>query len=364
MSEEFQMSRNTVRKGMREIETGEEAVDKFGERGRKKSTEKLPDLEKHIREVFDAQSQADPKLQTSRLYTNMSIRELRKQLIIQHGYTDEELPSERTLCSIANELKYTVRTVKKTAPLKKVPETDLIFENLARVHENAADDDSVVRLSIDTKDRVKIGNFSRGGTSRVDVKAYDHDFGDEYVTPFGIMDVKEKTVDISICTTSVTADFMVDRLEEYWIANGYSGMGRTLLLNADNGVENSSNRTQFIKRMVQFSADHNTPITLVYYPPYHSKYNPIERVWGVLELHWNGALLDSAETVEKYTQTMTYAQKSPNVSIITQVYEKGVRVAKQAMKIYEQALERIAGLEKWFVRITPQKSLEVLATTG
>jgi hypothetical protein len=294
----------------------------------------------------------------------MSVQELRNQLMKRYGYPDEELPSVRALNNIVNEMKYTVQSVKKTKPVKKVPETDFIFENLSRVHEESSDDDSVVRLSIDTKDRVKVGGFSRGGKSRVKVEAYDHDFGDGYVTPFGIMNVKEKTVDISLSETKVTADFMADRLEEYWMANGYSGSGKSLLLNADNGPENSGSRTQFIKRMVEFSIEHNTDITLAYYPPYHSKYNPIERVWGVLEQHWNGTLLDNKETVVKYIQSMTYDQKAPkSVGIIAQAYKTGVRVGKKAMGIYEQALERVAGLEKWFIRISPRKCMEVLAFT-
>jgi hypothetical protein len=194
----------------------------------------------------------------------------------------------------------------------------------------------------------------------VEVKALDHDFCDEFVTPFGIMDVKEKTAEISICESKVTPDCMVDRLSEYWAARGHSGGHKTLLLNMDNGPENSSSRTQFIKRMVEFSAEHNTHVTLAYYPPYHSKYNPVERLWGVLEKHWGGALLETKEIVMRYIQTMTYAKKPPEVSIITKTYEKGVRVCAEDMEIYEDALERVAGLEKYFVRISPHKSKSVL----
>ena len=136
-----------------------------------------------------------------------------------------------------------------------------------------------------------------------------------------------------------------------------------MLLNADNGPENNSNRTQFIKRMVQFSIEHNTDVILAYYPPYHSKYNPIERVWGILEQHWNGGLLDTPEAVENYIKTMTYDKRCPCVEIIEKIYETGAKVSGQFMKIYETALERIAGLEKWFVRISAKKCMEVLAFT-
>jgi len=68
---------------------------------------------------------------------------------------------------------------------------------------------------------------------------------------------------------------MVDRLIDYWESHGYVGSGKKLLLNQDNGPKNSSRRTQFIKRLEEFSIDYDVEITLVYYPPYHSKYNPI-----------------------------------------------------------------------------------------
>jgi len=362
-AEILKVGRGTIRKGMKEIESGKEIKDRYSDRGRKKSTEIFPELEKQIRDIMDSQSQADPKFQTDRLYTNMSIMELRKQLIKQYCYEDVELPTSRTLNTIANNLKYTVKTVKKSKPAKKIPETDLIFDNLDRIHKQTAADDDVIRLSIDTKDRVKVGEFSRGGATRVETNAYDHDFGDTYVIPFGIMDVKKKTVEISISETKVTADFMADRLEEYWIMHGYSGANKTLLLNADNGPENSSSRTQFIKRMVEFSIEHNTEVILAYYPPYHSKYNPIERVWGVLELHWNGALLNTKDVVKKYAETMTYDKRRPTVNIVDKIYDTGIKVSKELMKIYERALDRLQGLEKWYIRISPIKAMNKLAVT-
>jgi len=360
VAEEFRMSRNTVRKGVHEIESGEKIEDRYDQRGRKKTTEKLPELENQIRTILDSQSQADPKFQTDRLYTDLTIEEIRRQLIKQFGYADDILPTSRTLCTIVNELKYTVKTVKKTEPIKKVEETELIFENLKRVHEEAAKDDNVVRLSGDAKDRVKVGDFSRGGKSRVEVKAYDHDFGDEYITPYGIMDVKTQETDVFLNETKATADFIVDSLIDFWVSHGYAGSGKRLLLNLDNGPENSSRRTQFMKRLIEFSIDYDVEITLAYYPPYHSKYNPIERVWGTLEQHWGGALLDSVETIKKYIETATYGQKHLSAQLVEAEYETGIKLNKKTMNIYEKAIERIEGLEDYFVRISPKRCKEVL----
>ena len=364
VSKEFNISRDTLRKGMLEIETGEVIEDKFNERGRKSTLEKLPQLEEQLRHILDSQSQIDPKFQTERLFTKLTVSEIRNQLIKQYGYADEDLPVERTLNTIINNLGYTLKPVMKSKPMKKIPETELIFYSLDIVHNESEDDENIVRLSIDTKDRVKIGKFSRGGESRVAVEAFDHDFGDKYVIPFGIYNVKEKTVEISISETKVTADYMVDRLEEYWNAHGYSDSGKTLLLNVDNGPENNSQRTQFMKRIVEFSIEHNTKVILAYYPPYHSKYNPVERVWGALEQHWNGALLDTKEAVVKYAESMTYNKKHPVVNVINKVYKTGVKVSKKIMRVYERVIDRMAGLEKWLVQISPTKSKELLSNFG
>lgn len=99
----------------------------------------------------------------------------------------------------------------------------------------------------------------------------------------------------------VTADFIVDCLCDFWqtVRNRFPQV-TTLLLNQDNGPENHSRRTQFMKRVTEFVDTFQITVQLAYYPPYHSKYNPIERVWGVLEKHWNGSLLDTMDTVLKF----------------------------------------------------------------
>jgi len=86
--------------------------------------------------------------------------------------------------------------------------------------------------------------------------------------------------------SKITADFIVDTLESLWLQLKKTYKVNTLVLNMDNGPENNSHRTQFIKRIVDFAYGNALHVRLAYYPPYHSKYNPIERVWGRLENHW------------------------------------------------------------------------------
>lgn len=227
---------------------------------------------------------------------------------------------------------------------------------MARCHQAAAADETVLRVSLDAKATVAIGAFSRGGHSRVAVKALDHDFKPEAkLTPFGIFLPERDELFLYFTASRVTSDFIVDSLEAFWReARGRFGQVRTLLLNLDNGPENHSRRTQFMKRIVAFADASSLTVELAYYPPYHSKYNPIERVWGVLEQHWNGSLLDSVEAVLGFARTMTWRGQQAVVKLVGRIYETGVRLSQEAMRVLEERFERLAGLERWFVRIVPQ----------
>ena len=92
-------------------------------------------------------------------------------------------------------------------------------------------------------------------------------------------------------------------------------------------------------------------MSLAYYPPYHSKYNLVERVWGVLEKHWNGQILDSIDKVIGLAKTMKWKGKNPFVKVIDGIYNTGVRLTKSAMNKYENMLKRKTDLENWFVDI-------------
>ncbi len=217
----------------------------------------------------------------------------------------------------------------------------------------------MLRISMDAKASIPIGDFSRGGKTRVVVKAQDHDFKpEEKVTPFGFFlpDLPEfKELYLYLATSRVTSDFIADCLNDFWQEQKERFAHiKKILINLDNGPENHSRRTQFMKRMVDFADETGIEIELDYYPPYHSKYNPIERVWGVLEQHWNGSLLDSLETVVNFAKTMSYNGVSPFVKVVQKTYETGVKLTQKVMSLLEaQRFERLASLEKWFVNIPP-----------
>lgn len=209
-----------------------------------------------------------------------------------------------------------------------------------------------MRLSVDCKAAIKVGQFSRGGYSRRETEACDHDFAPDTVLKlFGIFLPAHCESFFYFTESNTTADFMADMLENLWHELRERFNPHTLTINMDNGSENSSNRTQLIKRLVSFAQKHGVGIELAYYPPYHSRYNPIERLWGISEKHRNGELLDNIDKIIGLAKTMTYRGKSPVVNFIKDVYKTGVKLTKKVMQTYECLIHRLPGLEKWFVSV-------------
>ena len=214
----------------------------------------------------------------------------------------------------------------------------------------------VKRLSMDCKATVKLGAFSRGGKTRGDYKASDHDFGStEHYIPCGVLDEDAAQLYVTFGSSAKTSDFIVDTLTAWW--HGLSAQEQRAIdrvqLKMDNGPESSGVRTQFLHRMVQLVDTIGKPFQLLYYPPYHSKYNPIERCWGILELHWNGTQLRDAETMLEWAKRMTWKGLKPVVDLSRKVYAKGVTLSKTAMQAVEARLERNPLLPKWDILIHP-----------
>lgn len=213
----------------------------------------------------------------------------------------------------------------------------------------------LLRISMDAKATVKVGPFARGGKSRSQIKACDHDFKpDATITPVGIFLPGTDELFVYGIRSKVTSDCLVDRLVQWWeaVRQRFAHI-TTLVINLDNGPETHSRRTQFMQRIVAFVRQYGISVRLAYYPPYHSKYNPIERCWGILEHHWNGALLDTVEAVLNFTASMTWKHIHPVVDLVTTIYHTGVRLSQMAMAEIEAQIVRLPGLEKWFVDITP-----------
>lgn len=211
---------------------------------------------------------------------------------------------------------------------------------------------------------MKVGDSSRGGEGRAAeaVKALDHDMAPEAVlVPFGVLELNRGAVPIHqpwflFGHSRETSDFLADGLDLWWGERKAVHPGVTRPhVELDDGPEISSPRTQFLNRMVAFADRHRVAVELVYLPPYHSKYNPIERCWGILERHGNGALLSSVADALRWAGTMTWRGLRPIVRETTAVYERGVRLTKAAFRPIAERLNRSRTLPKWSLTIQPKE---------
>ncbi len=211
---------------------------------------------------------------------------------------------------------------------------------------------------MDCKATVNIGDYSRGGKTRGGDKAVDHDMGckEKYV-PFGIVDEDSGQLYLTFGSSAKTSDFIMDSLYSWWeqLPVGQRETSDQIQLKVDNGPESSGRRTQFLKRIVEFADQTGKAIQLLYYPPYHSKYNPIERCWGILEKHWNGARLLDAQCMIAWAKSMTWKGIHPVVKMNASVYEKGIKLSKTAMKPIEARLKRHTELPAWDIFIQPHR---------
>jgi hypothetical protein len=312
-------------------------------------------LSQDIETIVAENSQIDAKFQSVRCYLKITAKAIFECLIAKKGYFSGSF-CERTICNILNRLGYFLKKVLKSKPLKKIPETDAIFENISQRHAEAEADEGILRISIDTKAVVKIGELSRNGYNREkeSLKALDHDQNwDATLVPFGIHEINTDHVSVYFGTSKATANFVMDALEQ-WSEDRkeYIEKYHTIMIDADNGKSNASNSGFFMQRMVEFAKKIQKNVHLVYYPPYHSKYNKIERFWAVLEKHWNGFILDSVSTTLKIAANVKYKNKTIATYLINKEYQPTKAFNKKLWRPLLPFLQRHESLPTWDVVIS------------
>ena len=158
----FGWGRGTVEKGLLERHHGVRCLEDFAARGRQRSEEKDPRLAADIRAIVEPHTHADPELKSSRRDTDLSAAEVRAALI-EKGYPQAKLPSERTMRDILNRMNYRLKRLREGKPPKKAEQTDAIFANVKAVREQVRTEPGTLEISMDTKAKVALGDYVRGG---------------------------------------------------------------------------------------------------------------------------------------------------------------------------------------------------------
>jgi hypothetical protein len=176
------------------------------------------------------------------------------------------------------------------------------------------------------------------------------------LVPLGILRVATGALRL-VFGVPETRDAWVDVLQLWWLpVRAHLGPVQRRVISLDHGPKNSGRRTQFrkLKRRVQFADWSGREIRWVYYPPYPSQSNPIERCWSTREQNWNGVLLNCREVVLQDALRMTWKGLHPTVNCLQGEYADSVRVAASEMKPYEARLQRSATLPKYDITLKPR----------
>lgn len=318
--------------------------------GRKGFIENYPTLKADIDKIMKDNTYIDPHFECENLHVNLTFKEIRKKLFKTGNYGEkEEFISRNTLSKILYKFGYKLKKVKRDMPIKKIDETDNIFikynlyKAIAEMFENWA------LISLDAKAPTYIGPFSRGGKTRTQLHAADHELTKNYTTIFGILDVKNNQPYLHNFINKPTSEAICTCIEDYIINNPQYD---TICICLDNGPDNSGVRTAFLVGLSKLSFKYKVKIILNYLPPYHSKYNPVERLWGRLENMWSGLLLTSVDKVNDVLSRLTWNGVKAIVKVHTEEYKKGVKYSKDEMEKYnETCIKRSPSLKKWEIEI-------------
>lgn len=323
-------------------------------RGRKRLIEHYPNIKNDIEEVIERYKNTDPQFKTETLFISITPKSIIVELIDKHGYP-EKFACYNTIHDLLIEMGYKFKRISKTKVLKKVPETDKIFEN---VHEEQEDlkyaGSDTAAISIDDKATKKVGDISDGGKSWLGLEALDHDTTfDCAIKPFGILDLLSNESFIYCTPYSSTAEYKVDCIEDYIKHKLEMQNIKRLVIFLDNGPENSGRRKLWLKCLVDLVKKYNIIIKLVYYPPYHSKYNMVERLWARVQISWSGIVINTLAKLIDTLNKVTWCGVNCIAKLITKKYEKNLTVSMSEIDDMNKHIIREEGLENYSIVITP-----------
>jgi hypothetical protein len=264
-----------------------------------------------------------------------------KQLLRKHGYIK--------------------RKARKSMAMGKHPDRNRQFENIAKLkQEYLAVGDPI--LSIDSKKKELLGDFYREGrlyTQEV-IGTFDHDFpsaASGVVIPHGLYDVGRNVGHVNLGTSHDTSEFACDSILHWWESRGRANYPRatSILLLCDGGGSNSASQYLFKEDLQRLADRMGIEIRVAHYPPYASKYNPIEhRLFPHLTRVCQGVILHTVGLVKELMErAKTSTGLEVTVDILDGVYQTGRKYAanfKETMKIVFDEV-----LPKWNYRAVPRE---------
>ena len=324
-------SRNTITRGIRELQSLTDE-DYHGKRvrahggGRKPYDEVHENIDEHFLDVLKNYTAGDPMNEEIK-WTNLTHAEIAEKLEEKHGVR----VSKTVIRQLLSKHNYRPRKAQKGITAKSVKNRNEQFGNIDTHKEQYLDTVNPI-ISMDTKKKEYIGNFYRDGilyTQGV-IKTHDHDFNslaDGVVIPHGIYDLKKNTAYINIGTSKDTSEFACDCLRNWWCDQGKFDYpdATSILILCDGGGSNSSRHFIFKQDIQNLANELGIEIRISHYPPYTSKYNPIEhRLFPHVTRACQGVVFKSVELVKELIEkTKTSTGLKVTANIVNKVYQIG-----------------------------------------
>jgi len=314
-----------------------------------------PAIEANFQTVLEDHTAGDP-MRLGVKWTNLSRRQIAKRM----GELGTRV-SRDVVSQLLRKHRYRRRkALKKTTMGPRHPDRNAQFENIARLKKRYLKAGLPV-ISIDTKKKELMGNFYRDGTidTQATIETNDHDFasaGAGTVIPHGIYDVGRNHGFVHLNTSHDTSELACDSLAAWWEDHGRAAYPRakTLLVLCDGGGSNSASRYVFKEGLQKLANRLGIEIRVAHYPPYCSKYNPIEhRLFPHVTRACRGVIFRTLETVRYYiSKAETTTGLTIKVQILDKVYQTGCKCAAGFKKTMKIVFDKV--LPKWNYRAVPE----------
>jgi len=260
-----------------------------------------------------------------------------------------------TVRRLLHDMDYSLQGNKKSLNMKKDPNRDEQFQYINKTVKKFEKNRQPV-ISVDTKKKEMVGNFKNPGKSwrkkGKPKEVLDHDFRSDakgMAIPYGTYDIVENEGFVNVGMNYDTSEFAVNSIYQWWIFIGrkkYSS-AKELLICADGGGSNGSNRKAWKYELYKLSKKIGLSITVCHYPPGASKWNKIEhRMFSFISLNWQGKPLETYETVVNLIgSTSTKSGLKIKSKLDGRQYKKGIKISKEEMS--EIKIKWHKALPKW-----------------
>ncbi len=356
---EARVSRNTVKRAMREVEAGE--LYQPGHRIRKAGGGKKKLVETDATLLADLEQELEPKGDPMSLlqWTTKSLDHLVEALLARGHRIGKS-----ALAELLHEQGFSLRANKKTIEGKGHADRDAQFAHINAKCKQFEQKGHPI-ISVDCKKKELLGTFKNNGREwqakgeRTCVNVYDFlSLADGKAVPYGIYDLVHKSGFVNVGIDHETAEFAVESIRRWWQRCGKSlyPTHKELLITADGGSSNGVKNRLWKKKLQELANEEQLTITVVHYPPATSKWNKIEhRLFSFISINWRATPLTSLEVVlELISRTKTKEGLAVTAIKDSNTYPTGIKVSDEelaALNIFREAFHG-----EWNYTIKPQPS--------